>query len=274
MCKWKDIDKECSILLSVSDAADSLLQLLNSFGKQSQQNMNETLCTISNEYDETLLMKAAKLGRFECCKVLLSLSPKCNLIENKDGLVALNFASYHGHLTVVLLLTENIPNHRIDEYVESAIESAVAGGQSDLAKQITALFHSDTGNTRRNKRRKGSNNVIIDEMLDGDSSDRLKIKSEASLLFLKISAVHGMDSNQSLVGSTFPCLKVLPNNSRPPSVRDNDVLIGRGSANDIVLSDLSLSKSHAVISFFENKSDNTYLYILTKNILSSQMQTT
>jgi len=260
---WNDIESKCSSLLLVSDAADTLLQLLNSFGQQqSQQDLNEALCTVSNQSGKTLLMKAAKFGRFECCKLLITLCPDCSSVENSEGLVAVNFASYHGHLPVVLLLTENIPNNRIDDYVESAIESAIAGGQSDLASQITALFHSEFGSSsRRNKRRKESNSAIMNEILEGDrdSSDRLKIKSEASLLFLKISAVHGMDSNQSLVGSTFPCLKVSSNNSKPHSTRDNDMLIGRGSGNDIVLSDLSLSKSHAVISFFENKLDNTYL---------------
>ena len=93
-------------------------------------------------------------------------------------------------------------------------------------------------------------NITIEKYTSGHKEETGSFsKFEASLLHVIVNTVNGADGNQALIGTVFSCLKDM----KSTSGRENDLFIGRSGSNDVILSDMSLSKSHAVISYFENK---------------------
>lgn len=285
----------CSRLLNLTDAAESLHQiLLSHFG--SDQELSLVLSKVDRESDSTILMLAAKLGRFDCCKLLIKLSPESVMVENSERYTAIKFASYYGHLPVVLLLLDSIPKEKHRKHLRDSIQSAFDGNQTDLAKRIEEFHDGETllemetfgtlyENTFEpssrndvnwcNKRSRVQKSNPITKTYEAATSVVKTAKSisskqqtvpeskfskfEASMMFLTVTSVNGSDGNQSLVGIVFPCLKTVPGGEDKPSDgKDCDLFVGRSSQNDVVLSDMSLSKSHAVISYFENKLDSPF----------------
>lgn len=252
-------------LLNLSDAAESLLQLIRLYSPVQQV---DACSSLDVGTDSTLLMLAAKLGRFECCKILLSFCPESIAMENSRGLTAFSYACFHGHFPIALLLIEYLSNGiKYQKHLKDGIESAIKGGHSDLAQRINDVLEEEiencgedkSSNSFRNHAKSSKSNYNSKISKDhasakGQNIEKEEIgpfsKFEASLLYVVVNTVNGADGNQSLIGTVFSCLKDAAKSS---SGRDNDLFIGRGGSNDVVLGDMSLSKSHAVISYFENK---------------------
>jgi len=252
-------------LLNLSDAAESLLQLLRLYSPVQQVN---ACSSIDVATDSTLLMLAAKLGRFECCKILLSFCSESATIENSRGFTAFTFACFHGHFPIALLLLEYLSTEvKYQKHLKNGIESAIKGGHSDLARRLNEVLEEDIENRGEDKSvnsfRKQSksnrvtheskvyaDNITIEKYTSGHKEETESFsKFEASLLHVIVNTVNGADGNQALIGTVFSCLKDM----KSTSGRENDLFIGRSGSNDVILSDMSLSKSHAVISYFENK---------------------
>jgi hypothetical protein len=77
-------------------------------------------------------------------------------------------------------------------------------------------------------------------------------RSEASRMNLVIESVDGQGADLSQVGAVFACLSTGPPAPGKSTSKD-DLLIGRSATNHVVIKDLSISKLHAAISYFDGK---------------------
>lgn len=246
-----EVIKKCEMIMLESDDKDALKRLLDSFSRRKNEDSPIGLCS-SAEPDPatytTLLMTAAKYGRFESCKLLMSVFPKSLTVLDKRGWTALQNASYHGHIHVAMLIIESCPEFLYDKIIPLAIASANSGNQREVARQLQSFYNIDSARLST-KRKKCSNNGIEDGEI---SEDCLQFPyREASLLYMRIVDVLGKDSDQNLIGYSFPCLKSGTLDGK--TTKDRDLSLGRSSKNDVSLADLSLSKFHAVIAYFEHK---------------------
>eukprot|EP01032_Pedospumella_encystans_P031204 gene31204-35219_t len=167
------------------------------------------------------------------------------------GYTALHYASYQGHIEVAFLLLAAGADWRLcNVHGETAYQTAISGKKYELANrfQISPYF--------------------ADNYYPLVSSSGVSMsKHEASMFKLEIIDVES-GGDKSLVGLDFHCLAATQRalNITTPNVLSgsafeatgcmqyscDDLYIGRARSNHVCITDLSLSKQHAVISYIEN----------------------
>lgn len=187
-----------------SKATDSLLKV--------SDNVNLLRLAISAEvsavdHDHTILMRAAKFGRLQCCMCLLQSFPDSVNIQNSSGFSALHYAAFNGHEEIVFLLVaaDADPSLR-NIYGETALDAAKKGRHLTLAKKMeeSGLFpeHRRIGSIDSSNHEEKYFQIINDfvhqqshastkisphdEMAAMTKDERPLTRSEAKLLHLKI----------------------------------------------------------------------------------------
>jgi hypothetical protein len=91
--------------------------------------------------NRTILMSSVKSNCYQICQVILSQYPQCINIVNSQGLSALHYAAFHGHLALVLLLRQHGAHcHLKNNYSEYPFDSAAISGHSDLEYVMLSQF--------------------------------------------------------------------------------------------------------------------------------------
>jgi hypothetical protein len=256
----------CAKIIFNSDDVDVLKETINS-DKDSDYISSRTIPGTNR----TLLMACAKQGRALCLKFLLNIDPESIDIQNNIGFTALHYAAFHGHEEVVFALLEHGADTTIlNSYKETFLLSAIMGNHHQLAdqlreshylipKQTVPYFDEDAEYRkiveRHNKTNNKHNPTIYTSTPSSSSTKPGLSRPDASLFSLEVMAIAGGDDvNRSQVGQTFLCLASQhPGTLSSVSASGDDLAIGRGADNHVVISDLSLSKQHAVLAYFEDK---------------------
>eukprot|EP01038_Epipyxis_sp_PR26KG_P007660 gene7660-10424_t len=265
-----------------SDGDDGYVEETNSIGDEEALSRHvdhmlslidvDLVKSINSEIIESrsLLMSAAKFGRYHTCKTLLhwdNYTESVNL-QNKDGFTALHYACYNGYNNIVVLLIENGAKISIkNRFNENPFEAAINSSKSNIThlgyvkllmkynpdKYITLLENYNDKkliNFSKLSRRDAASYMIEVIGIDADISvvNTTTANSNAK-----------RDNTIDILGRSFYCLAEEERKSSNSSITaDNismskdDLMIGRSRSNHICLSDLSVSKNHAVISYFED----------------------
>ena len=226
----------------------------------------DNICDWHEHNSKSLLMLAAQFGREKCCALLLEKYPESIHDRNSRNCTALHFACFHGHRNICMMLLDAGSNpYEVNQYGESCFESATSGGHlvlSDEVKletlkcsslhlsQATTVSQSRCGNINHARRKHFVTwsdlrpRVVSDsESYDyissgalGNLSELTSRKSEESWYLEIVSCSPGSD--QSLLGKRYHI----------SGSQSTDIYLGRSSSNVVCITDLSISKQHAVLS--------------------------
>lgn len=262
------------IILNTDDdvAIDNILS--NSFlfakGEKASDIPNQFAAESGNK---TMLMLAAKEGRYSCCKLLIGLDPRSIYAQNEQGLSALHYAAYHNRADVSFLLLEAGSNPNLKNgYNETPLDCALAGKHFKLARSLerSIYYNDEPGDNVANA--KSARRELPEELEEGEVSEEDEeeavhestakdassdganntsvaaaeqaILYEACRMCLVIMAVDGEDADLSQLGVSFRCI---PSSGAISS--EVKVMIGRSSTATIQINDISISKTHAALVF-------------------------
>jgi hypothetical protein len=286
------------------DHGDNFLDLFAYLSGHIVSTQKSIWCEIIADTNRTILMSSAKFNCYQISREILFLYPECMNIVNSEGLSALHYAAFHGHLALVQLLQQHgAHSHLKNKYSEYPFDSASLSGHSDLEYVILSQFlfgyrpfenqaqpqasvakifdpSSAIERSRRNLEWIEDFNfkqwsaslpfpLLLDDYLLNSSTSRtghvprpqsaaalmppptLVTNSFAELSFLqKYSIVvrQNLSGGTEMIGKEFDPFPVPADSAQP---RPTAITIGRSQSNTIVLSDLSISKSHCEITHFE-----------------------
>jgi pSer/pThr/pTyr-binding forkhead associated (FHA) protein len=169
----------------------------------------------------------------------------------------MHYACYNGHERVAFLLLDNGADMNIlNSFNENVIESARQGKHFDFALRLQSNIsstcdhrkvHTCVGISREDamlyQLHINNDNMKTNSMDDNFSTDN-KSESHVQVFDLLKPGHDNATGNQSTT----------TNHNHPTKKRrhHNDIRIGRSRDNDIILNHMSISKHHAVISYFDN----------------------
>lgn len=274
------ISKKCAHLIYHADSVNQLQALLLEVNDPLSVLAFPSACIPKS--DRTFLMACARRGRYECCKLLLSLDSASSVnVQNGQGYTALHYASYEGHVDVgFLLLAAGADVELRNIHNETAYETAMSGKRTDLVHMYqqshyftnyiskNAVLPSSNNGTNFDSERTNTKALALKTNDVRASSYKGLSKQDASYYVLYVTEV-GQGADQSVIGSEFACLASVQqatNKARPTALSGSvheaaglmegsleDLYIGRARTNHVCIGDLSLSKQHAVISYFEDR---------------------
>lgn len=229
--------------------------------------------------DRTLLMQCCKHGRLNCLKLLLSIDKDKETVNlvNQLGFSALHYACFNGHTELVTELIRNGATTTQRNYVgETPSDSAAAAGWISLAA-IVSDSDSITNSSRPHLVANNDanplamvNSTCVDrtdsaeesledgEVIEEKITEPLQMCSRVEAARYIFTVSEAGVAKETLIGQSFNCLASveLKQSKREGVVgtasRD-DLVIGRSRTNHVQLDDLSVSKRHAVLSYFEGK---------------------
>lgn len=257
-------------LLSGGDEPLRLLDLATSQGCTLQHLASTWRCGAT-----TLLMLAAKYGRTKCCELLVNEKPSTLNVINGRKYNALHFSSFGGNEeTSLFLLRAGCNPLAVNKYGETCSDAARSGGYIDLARTIkmemlrprcvtvpvshgvaavTTAPICSAENIQLVRRRVGiigqsrwmtsatqecCYGAVCVASTDSTVAMCSYQRAQSRKTVLQVITV-GDGADQCLLGCTFDL----------SGSEVKDIFIGRGSANDFKLRDLSVSKQHAVLSY-------------------------
>jgi hypothetical protein len=262
----EDIGRKCAHVIYHADNASKLQELL--------LDLDDPLAVLTfpsstiPKSDRTYLMACARRGRYECCRLLLSLDSASSVnLQNSQGYTALHYASYEGHADVAFLLLAAGADVQIKNvHGETPYETAISGKRVDLVRmyQQSPNFAKYLSNSAFPPT-SGSDRPIPLQSTGGPKG--ILNRRDASYFALHITEV-GPGADSALVGCEFACLSstqqeanrtaatIISGSTHDATARmdgsSEDLYIGRARTNHVCISDLSLSKQHAVISYIED----------------------
>jgi hypothetical protein len=264
--------KRCAHLIFHSDNAEGLQSLLLEL--EDPLAVYSFPSTLVPNTDRTFLMACAKKGRYECCKMLLSLDSAASVnAQNEQGYTALHYASYQGnaHLAYLLLAAGADVEIR-NSHNETAYETAMSGKRFELLRQFQLSPYFTQYLAKATLPLTDPMSAVTQSSAETTSASLSKPKvvalgisqHDAAQFVLHITEV-GSGADKNLVGCEFACLSSLQqerNRSQPSLLSGSvhppmgcignsveDLYIGRARSNHVCISDLSLSKQHAVICY-------------------------
>jgi hypothetical protein len=235
----------------------------------------------------TLLMTAAKYGRGQCCAMLLCRYPQCLHTKNSRSYNALHFSCYGGNRdTSLLLLGAGSNPFELNKYGETCSEAALNGGHFELSNLIRlealcpvagsrcpvsyATSLADAALLTRCDNLDSTRRLASSQWLDADPpapfgyfhsaaygadggttepsaqyatlAPKPSDRDQSQRFYLEVAS--GDAGAEVEVGACFelsPALYV--------GAGAGDIYIGRSGANAIQLTDMSISKRHASLSF-------------------------
>ena len=219
----------------------------------------------------TAVAVAAKSGDLRACSLALITDVSDINAQHKNGFTALHYACYNGFQDIAeLLLKSGADPYQLNDFGETAADSARQGNHHLLADRIDTAYPSaqiafantDLFNSKYDE-------IVATMSMANRSSSIVPVpvpntfsRSEAQRYKLVVESIEGDDLTCSEVGLEFSLLatRKLPSatslvQSQPIPMLSpvvDDITIGRSRGNTIVLSDLSVSKNHAIISYFQD----------------------
>jgi hypothetical protein len=283
--------------LKSHDEFGDFLQFLYSLaGIPNNSSLSSYFLTIFTDTNRTILMSCAKENCYKICRHIIESFPQCLNIVNRYGYNALHYASFHGHLAVIQLLTEHGIHILIkNSYHEYPFDSASISGHTDaeyvlLSKFLygfnplaggdttTKFYDLATPMTQSGKnydfiesqnRNLWSSSISFPLQLD-DYLFKSSISSQSPTVVtshqLSLPTLDDSNSFESLAflkKHVLVVCQIISSDGKGEIGKEYDVLsslnpahpstitIGRSQSNSVILSDLSISKSHCKVNYFE-----------------------
>lgn len=261
----------CAHMIHNSDDVDSLQEILLELSSACIYAFPSTFLP---KGDRTFLMASAKHGRYKCCKLILSLDSAATInLQNSQGYTALHYAAYGGNTEIAfLLLAAGAKVDIRNIHGETAYETAVSGKKMELLRRFQASQYYDAlVNGANNPQGPYLTENVAQELTENDASTTYHgaiTRRDALMHHMEITAVD-VGAESTLVGQSFHCLSSEQQRENVEHLNkfsgatcaafgsigyypSEDLYIGRARSNHVCISDLSLSKQHAVISYYEN----------------------
>ena len=132
------VDNECKEIISdlKHPSYESVMQLINN--RQSfflKEVLDNSFKDVNLMNDDSLLMRACKVGDEECTKLLIAHGADVSFVSHYSGHTALTLACRYGHESIVKLLLEHGAEVNADDNVLPLVE-ACEGGNSAVVELL------------------------------------------------------------------------------------------------------------------------------------------